>query len=219
MIEDYLPLRESLSESLTESGCIVDACGDGEEGLWSARNHSYEVIVLDLMLPSLDGLKILEALRKTGDPTPVLIISARDTVQQRVEGLNAGADDYLIKPFAMVEFQARVNALIRRRYDQKATAIEVGDLRIDCLRKEVFRGGEEITLTLLQFRILEYLAYRRGEVVSRAEIAERVYHQYDYGDSNKVDVIISYLRRKIDAPGRKRLIQTRRGYGYVLTDS
>lgn len=217
LIEDYLPLRDSIRESLVEDGFVVDDCGAGDEGLWSARNHSYQVIILDIMLPVIDGLEVLRTLREIHDATPVILISAKDSVKQRVEGLNAGADDYLIKPFDMEELLARVKALIRRRYDKESPLIEVGDMTIDLVKKEVQRSGRRIELTSLQYRMLEYLAHRRDQVVSRSEIEEHVYYEHDDGASNKVDVYISYIRKRLNAGGARDLIKTRRGYGYVLT--
>ena len=217
LIEDYLPLRENIRECLVEAGYVVDDCGSGDEGLWSAQNHEYEAIVLDIMLPEIDGLTILRSLRKTHDKTPVILISARDAVQQRVEGLDAGADDYLVKPFELVELLARVRALTRRRYDRESPSIHIGDLEIDTLLKKARRGKREIALTRLEYRLLSYLAHREGQVVSRDEIGEHVYQDHDGGTSNKVDVYISYLRKKLNADGEPDLIRTVRGLGYVIS--
>lgn len=217
LVEDYLPLRESIRESLREAGYVVDDFGSGDEGRWSAENHEYEVIILDIMLPEVDGLTILRSLRKQHDKTPVILISARDAVEQRVDGLDAGADDYLVKPFELVELLARVRVLTRRRYDRESPTIRIADLVIDSLRKRAFRADREISLTRLEYRILAYLAHREGQVVSRAEIGEHVYQDHDSGNSNKVDVYISYLRRKLNAGGEPDLIQTIRGLGYVIS--
>jgi DNA-binding response OmpR family regulator len=217
LIEDYLPLRESIRERLVEEGFIVDDFGSGDEGLWSAENHSYEVIILDIMLPVVDGLTILKRLRKLHDKTPVILASARDAIEQRVEGLNAGADDYLVKPFALVELVARVRALSRRRHDRESDIIQIADLQLDSLRKVVTRGDKEISLTRLEYRILHYLAHREDQIVSRMEIGEHVYQDHDSGNSNRVDVYISYLRKKLNIDGKPDLIRTVRGHGYVIS--
>lgn len=217
LIEDYLPLRENIRECLVEEGYVVDDCGAGDEGLWSAENHSYEVIILDIMLPVMDGMTILRRLRKLHDKTPVILISARDAVEQRVAGLNAGADDYLVKPFELVELVARVRALNRRLYDRESPVIQIGDLSIDSLKKVVTRGSRELSLTRLEYRILDYLAHREDQVVSRMEIGEHVYQDHDSGNSNRVDVYISYLRKKLNSHGGPDLIRTVRGLGYVIS--
>lgn len=217
LVEDYHPLRESIRECLREAGYVVDDCGSGDEGLWAAENHEYEVIILDIMLPAIDGLSILRGLRKIHDKTPVILVSARDAVAQRVDGLDAGADDYLVKPFELIELLARVRVLTRRRYDRESPSIRIGDLVVDSLKKRAFRGEREISLTRLEYRILAYLAHREDQVVSRAEIGEHVYQDHDSGNSNKVDVYISYLRRKLNADGEPDLIHTIRGLGYVLS--
>jgi DNA-binding response OmpR family regulator len=217
LIEDYLPLRKNIRECLVEEGYVVDDYDTGDEGLWSAENFSYEVIILDLMLPVIDGMTILRRLRKHHNKTPVILISAQDGVAQRVEGLNAGADDYLVKPFELIELVARVRALNRRRYDRESPSIQIGDLHIDTLRKVVTRGSREIMLTPLEYRILDYLAHREDEVVSRMEIGEHVYQDHDIGDSNRVDVYISYLRKKLNLDGGPDMIRTVRGLGYMLS--
>lgn len=216
IVEDQERLRHWLTKGLSEAEFVVDATGDGNEALWYALGNSYDAIVLDVMLPGLDGLSILRQLRAAGRDDPVLILTARDTVPERVEGLDLGADDYLVKPFAFEELLARLRALIRRRYGDHSSAVEVGDLRIDTARRQVWRGGREIELRAMEYKLLEYLARRAGETVTRAEIWD---HLYDFGSqtmSNVVDVHISCLRRKIDRPGEKSRIQTRRGLGYVL---
>ncbi len=219
LVEDYTPLRKNISECLIEEGFVVDASPTGDEGLWFARNHTYDCIILDIMLPQIDGLSILRKLREIQDKTPVLVISARDSLDQRVEGLNTGADDYLVKPFALVELVARIHALIRRRYDRESPILKIGDLRIDCALKEVSRGDRAISLTRREYHLLEYLAYRAGKPVSRTEIWEHVYEDQTGGSSNAVDVYIGYLRKKLNAGGEPELIHTRRGMGYLLEGS
>jgi len=216
IIEDYAPLQKALRQGLKEEGMAVDVASDGEEGLWYAATNDYDVIVLDLMLPKLDGLSILKEIRKRGNRSSVLILTARDAVEDRVKGLDLGADDYLVKPFAFEEFLARVRALIRRRYETKDPLIRVGDLEINTARKTVRRGGEEIKLTAREYALLEFLALRAGEVVTRTEIWEHLYSFDSDIKSNVVDVYIGYLRRKLEKPGKPRLIHTRRGLGYVL---
>ncbi|HVJ45390.1 MAG TPA: response regulator transcription factor [Luteolibacter sp.] len=216
LIEDYPPLLRNISECLAEEGFVVDASATGDEGLWFARNHRYDTIILDIMLPGVDGLTILKNLRTLQDKTPVIIISARDSLSHRVEGLNSGADDYLVKPFALVELVARVRALVRRRYDHESGILKIGDLTIDCTARKVMRDDEEISLTRREYHLLEYLAMRAGQPVSRTDIWEHVYEDQTGGSSNAVDVYIGYLRKKLNAGGRPELIHTRRGHGYLL---
>ncbi len=216
LVEDYLPLQKAVAKGLREAGYAVDATGDGEEGLWYASGNDYDVIVLDLMLPKMDGLSILKRLRADGRPAHVLILTARDTLADRVKGLDLGADDYLVKPFALEELLARVRALARRAYCVKNPSIEVGDLRIETASQRVWRGKEDVRLTAREYALLEYLAMRRGETVARTDIWEHVYEFNSEADSNVVDVYIGYLRRKLDRQGRPSLIQTVRGRGYSL---
>ncbi|MGZ0657573.1 response regulator transcription factor [Coraliomargarita sp. W4R53] len=216
VVEDYSPLRKAMVESLETAGYAVDSSADGEEGLWYARNHDYDTIVLDIMLPKLNGLEILEAIRGEGKGVPMIIISARDSVDHRIEGLDAGADDYLVKPFALKELLARVRAQTRKAYGKRATRLIVGDLVIDLPAKRVERSGVEVKLTAREYSLLEYLALREGEVVSRQEIWDHVYNYYEDASSNAVDVYIGYLRKKLGAEAGASYIQTRRGQGYLL---
>jgi DNA-binding response OmpR family regulator len=216
IVEDYLPLQRAVAKGLREAGYAVDASGDGEEGLWYATTNEYDVIVLDLMLPKVDGLTILKRLRADGRPAHVLILTAKDAVADRVKGLDQGADDYLVKPFAFEELLARVRALARRAYCAKNPLIEVGGLRIDTPAQRVWRGKEEVSLTPREYALLEYLAMRAGQVVSRTDIWEHVYEFNSEADSNVVDVYIGYLRKKIERPGKPILIHTVRGRGYRL---
>ena len=216
LVEDYLPLQKAVAKGLREAGYAVDVTGDGEEGLWYASGNEYDVIVLDLMLPKMDGLSILKRLRADGRPAHVLILTAKDTLADRVKGLDLGADDYLVKPFALEELLARVRALARRAYCVKNPSIEAGDLRIETASQRVWRGKEEVRLTPREYALLEYLAMRRGEPVNRTDIWEHVYEFNSEADSNVVDVYIGYLRRKLDRQGRPSLIQTIRGRGYSL---
>jgi len=216
LIEDYRPLRQSLTKGLREAGFAVDVTGDGEEGLWYATGNEYDVIILDLMLPGMDGLSILRKLRAKGRQCHVLILTAKDTLQDRITGLDLGADDYLVKPFEFKELLARVRALLRRSYRKKNPQIKIKDLRIDLTTQRVWRGHEEIQLTPREYALLEYLAMRVGETVSRMDIWEHVYEFNSSALSNVVDVYIGYLRKKIERPGRPPLIHTVRGRGYTL---
>jgi DNA-binding response OmpR family regulator len=219
IVEDYTPVRKSVAKGLREAGYAVDEAADGAEGQWLAISGQYDVIILDLMLPKLDGFTVLSNLRESGDVSKVLILTARDAVDDRVRGLDAGADDYLVKPFAFEELLARVRALVRHKYNSTQTVIRIGDMEIDTARQSVRRAGDVVQLTSREFALLEYLALRAGEVVSRTDIWEHVYDFYSDASSNVVDVYIGYLRRKIERGGQPRLIQTRRGRGYVLGES
>lgn len=218
IVEDNEPLRKSIGQRLREFGCAVDETGDGAEGLWLATENDYALAILDLMLPSLDGLALLEKLREQNDSTSVLIVTARDAVGDRIAGLDRGADDYLVKPFSLEELMARVRALLRRRHNVKNPLIRVGDLEIDTNRKSVSRGGEPLDLTAREYALLELLAMRAGEVVSRAEIWEQLYDFNQDPESNVVDVFVAYLRRKIEREDKPKLIHTRRGMGYILEE-
>jgi DNA-binding response OmpR family regulator len=194
----------------------VDAAADGEDGLLLAGSNDYDIIVLDLMLPGVDGLTLLRRLRAEERDTHVLILTARDTVEDRVRGLQAGADDYLVKPFALEELLARVQALCRRSYQRKSPEITIGDVQINTAARSATRQGKPLELTPREFMLLEYLALRRGQVVSRAEIEEHLYPDSAELMSNVVDSAICTLRKKISPPGAAPLIHTRRGMGYVL---
>jgi len=218
LVEDYPLLRESVAECLVEEGYVVDSTGDGREGLWYAENHDYDVFLLDIMLPELNGLEILKRLRRSGSSVPVIIISARDSVEQRIEGLDAGADDYLIKPFAVEELVARVKAQVRRVYGNKTPVLTAGDLVLDPATKSVTRAGHAIELTRKEYTLLECFFYKKGEVISREYIAQHAYEDYEGGTSNVVDVYVGYLRKKLNVHGLPNLIQTKRGHGYMLLD-
>ncbi|MBK1830337.1 response regulator transcription factor [Verrucomicrobiaceae bacterium R5-34] len=217
VIEDYAPIRKSIVERLTEDGYTVDSSATGDEGLWYAENHQYDVILLDIMLPEVDGLTILRTLRAKEQLVPIIIMSARDAVNCRIEGLDMGADDYLVKPFSLDELMARIRSQIRKSYDQKNTTFTLADLTLEFRAKRVYRGDVEISLTKREYSILEYLAYRAGEVVSRMEIWNHVYDEYEDSTSNAVDVYVGYLRKKLNIGDSANLIQTRRGVGYYLS--
>jgi heavy metal response regulator len=217
VVEDEVRVRSFLVRGLEEAGFAVDAAGSGDEALRLAFVHPYDAILLDLMLPGKDGLSVLRELRAGGRATPVLILSARDDLPDRVRGLDAGADDYLPKPFAFAELLARLRALLRRG-TARASAIQVADLNVDLVTRKVQRAGKNIDLTAKEFALLEYLARHAGEVVTRTMIAEHVWDMNFDSFSNVIDVYIRYLRRKIDEPFEPKLIHTRRGVGYLLTD-
>jgi DNA-binding response OmpR family regulator len=216
LIEDYEPLRKSVVRGLREAGYAVDAAADGEEGAWYAKSGDYDVIVLDLMLPKVDGLTILQQLRAAGNPAHVLVLTAKDTLEDRVRGLNLGADDYLVKPFAFEELLARVGALVRRKYQTKSPVVRVADLEIDTAARSVRRAGRAIELTSREYALLEFLARRAGQVVTRTEIWEHLYDFAAEPNSNVIDVYIRLLRKKLEPPDLPPLIHTRRGMGYVL---
>jgi len=216
VVEDYAPVRTAVRDGLVEAGFAVDVAGNGEEGLWLAEQNPYDAVILDIMLPKLDGLEVLRRLRKGGSKHAVLLLTAKDTVADRVAGLDLGADDYLVKPFAFAELLARVRSLIRRRYDTKDPTIRLADLEIDTARRTVRRGASVIALSAREYALLEYLALRAGELVTRTEIWEHVYDFRSDAQSNVVDVYVGYLRKKLGSP---QLIHTRRGQGYVLAES
>jgi len=216
VVEDSTRLRTYVSKGLRQRGYAVDTASDGEEGLFLAETGDYDVIVLDLMLPKLDGLSLLRELRSRNNKTHVLILTAKDTVEDRVKGLDGGADDYLIKPFAFEELLARIQALSRRSYGVKTPKLCFGDLEIDLVRRIVMRSGNELDLRPREYALLEYLALRRGEVVPRTEIERRIYDELVEPLSNVVDSAVCSLRKTIDIPGRPSMIRTRRGMGYVF---
>jgi DNA-binding response OmpR family regulator len=217
VVEDHPKLARSLAEGLREEGYAVDLTFDGAEAASLAAINDYDLILLDLVLPSMDGLNILRDMRRRGNKTPVLCLTARDQTQDRVTGLDAGADDYLVKPFEWDELLARVRALIRRSHGQTSSVVNVGDLEIDTASRQVRRAGQGIQLSAREYMLLHFLAMKQNRVVSRSEIWEHLYDQHDEQNSNVVDVYIGYLRSKVDKPFATHLIHTRRGQGYVLS--
>ena len=212
IVDDERDFARALARSLEEAGFAVDLAADGEEGLFRIREVQYDAVVLDVMLPRLDGWAVLEAARRGRVRTPILLLTARDEVSDRVRGLNLGADDYLVKPFAVAELIARVRALIRRAYGDTAEALTIGDLEIDVAGRQVRRGGRPVELTAREFAILELLTRSRGVVVDRATIYDHIYDEQTDVLSNVIDVHVASLRRKLGAD----LIRTRRGEGYVI---
>ncbi len=220
VVEDDKKIASFVARGLKEAGFAVDQAENGEDGLQLALAHPYDTAVMDLMLPKLDGLSLIEDLRKKKVLTPVLILSARRSVDDRVKGLQAGGDDYLTKPFSFVELLARVQALIRRASrETEPTRLVTGDLAIDLLAREVTRAGSRIDLQPREFALLEYLMRNPGRVVSKTMILEHVWG-YDFDPlTNVVDVLVSRLRNKVDRQFEKKLIQTHRGVGYALKTS
>lgn len=216
LIEDHKILVRALRQGLEEEGFAVDVAQDGEEGDFKARSAEYDVIILDLMLPKQDGLTLLQKWRHDGLTTHVIILTARDSIDDKVKGLDLGADDYLTKPFELEELLARLRALLRRGHQIKDPILRVFDLEIDTAARLVRRGGQSIHLTPREYALLEFLAFHRGKVVTRSMIWEHLYDEHDENTSNVVDVYIRYLRNKIDKGFEPPLILTRWGEGYML---
>ncbi len=219
IVEDERRLAQVIRRVLEEEGHTVDTAHDGEEGLAMALEASHDVIVLDILLPEMDGIEVCQALRRNRIDTPVLLLTALDSVQDRVRGLDAGADDYLPKPFAFQELLARLRALGRRKVQAREPShLEVGDLALDLRRRRAQRAGRPIELSPKEFSLLEFLMRNEGRVVTRTQILDHLWG-YDFAaDSNLVDVYVSYLRRKVDRGHSRPLIRTVRGVGYALGD-
>lgn len=218
IIEDEHKTAAYLQKGFIENGFVVDHAQNGQDGLFLATTGSYDALIVDIMLPLMDGWSVVKELRKSGKLMPVLFLTARDTVSDRVKGLELGADDYLIKPFAFSELLARVRSLLRRNPVQQPELICIADLEIDLLRFKVTRAGKKIALTPKEFALISLLARRSGEVISRTVIEEQVWDMNFYSDTNVVDVAVRRLRSKIDDPFDKKLIHTLRGVGYVLEE-
>ena len=218
VIEDELKTAAYLRQGLTESGFTVEVCTNGQEGLEQALTTENDLIILDVMLPRRDGWSILGALRKAGKQTPVLFLTARDTVPDKVKGLELGADDYLVKPFDFSELLARVRTVLRRGPARREEILRVADLQLDLPRRKATRAGTQLDLTAKEFALLELLARRRGEPLSKTLIAEQVWDIHFHSDPNVVEVAIRRLRSKVDDPCPKKLIHTMRGVGYVLEE-
>jgi len=214
VVEDDKNLREQLSGALTDAGYTVDTADNGEEGQFLGETEPYDLAILDLGLPKVDGLSVLKAWRKEGRTMPVLILSARDRWSEKVEGLDLGANDYVTKPFHMGELLARVRANVRRQTDHQSAVIEVGDLRLNSATGQVTVNGAPVKLTAYQYKVLDYLMHHAGRIVSRSELTEKIYAQDHERDSNTIEVFIGILRRKI---GANRII-TEKGLGYRLVD-
>lgn len=216
--EDDRDLNQLLKKRLKEADYSVDSCFDGEEVFDYLLGAEYDALVLDVMMPKLDGLEVLKRLRREGKLVPVLLLTARDSIEDRVAGLDAGADDYLIKPFAFEELLARLRVMLRKPQGEKTSAIKVGDLELRLDTRQVFRGGKEISLSSKEFSLLRYMMQNAGIVLSRDKLEQHVW-DYDFsGGSNVIDVYIRYLRKKLDEGYEKKYIHTVRGHGYVLKD-
>ena len=216
VVEDELRMASLIRRGLIQEGFAADVAGSGEDALWMSQSHDYDAIVLDVMLPGIDGFETCRRLRTEGIWAPVLMLTARDAVEDRVAGLDTGADDYLVKPFAFAELLARLRALIRRGDNERPSLLEVGDLTLDPASREVRRGDEQIQLSAKEFALLETFMRRPGEVLSRLHLLE---HAWDFAyenRSNVVDVYVRHLRRKIDEPFGRRSLETIRGAGYRL---
>lgn len=219
LVEDETKTASFVRKALQTEGFAVDVCGNGQEALAVATATPYDGIVLDIMLPGRDGLSVLRQLRERKNNTPVLLLSARGELNERVEGLDAGAEDYLPKPFELVELVARVRALTRRGSESKSTVLRVADLTLDTVSHEAWRGGRRIELTIREYRLLEFLMRSAGRICGRMAILEKVWEYHFDPGTNLVDVYIKRLRQKIDADSELKLLHTVRGIGYVLKEA
>ena len=216
MIEDEKKVAEFISNGLNEEGYAVDIAHDGDQGYFLATTNEYDAILLDIMLPKMDGITLCTNLRGEENHTPILMLTAKDAIKDKVRGLDAGADDYLTKPFAFEELLARIRSLLRKKYLQQKTRFQVDDLVLDTITHTATRAGSEITLSVKEYALLEYLMRNAGSVVTRTMIAEHVWDINFDTFTNVIDVYISYLRNKIDREHKTKLIHTVRGRGYVL---
>ena len=218
IVEDERRLSSVVKKGLIEEGFAADQAFDGEEGLYLAESESYDLIILDLMLPKIDGLKVCRELRQKKIKTPILLLTAKTRTEDKVEGFEVGADDYLTKPFAFAELKARIQALIRRSHNEAEPVLRIADLVVDPIRHEVRRGEKNVTLTPKEFAILEYLARHKDQVVTRTQITEHVW-DYNFDTlSNVVDVFVATLRRKINSGFKDKLIHTVHGVGYRISE-
>jgi two-component system, OmpR family, response regulator len=216
VVEDEPKMADVVARGLRYEGYAVDVSGDGDDALFHARVHDYDAIVLDLMLPGTDGFEVCRRLREEERWAPVLMLTARDQVDDRVRGLDVGADDYLVKPFAFGELLARVRALLRRRPHERPAILSVGDVELDSASHVVKRDGREVELTAREFALLRFLMENPDEVLTRTRLLEHVWDENYWGSSNVVDVYVAYLRRKLEQPFGRPLIRTVRGVGYTL---
>jgi heavy metal response regulator len=219
LVEDDKKVASFIRKGLEEEGYAVDVAADGEAGLFMSLDRLHDLIILDVMLPKKPGFQVLRELRQAKVATPVLMLTARDTVEDKVQGLDAGADDYLTKPFVFAELLARVRALLRRRAEARSPRLQVANLVLDPATRSVTRGGQPITLTNREFALLEYLMRNAGRVLTRTAITEHVWdYDFDSG-TNVIDVYVNYLRKKVDAGHEPKLLHTVRGAGYVLREN
>ena len=218
VVEDEVKMARLLERGLEEEGYAVDVATTGAEAVWAATENPYDVVILDVMLPDVDGFEVCRRLRADGRWAPILMLTAREAVSDRVAGLDAGADDYLAKPFSFNELFARLRALLRRGAEERPTILRVGDLTLDPATREVRRAGRPVVLTAKEFALLEFFMRRPGQVLGRTRLTEHVWDFGYDGDSNVVDVYVGYLRRKIDRPFGRHSMETVRGAGYRLRD-
>ena len=218
MVEDEVRLADTVRRGLTDAGFVVEVVHNGEDAVWAASESAYDVIVLDIMLPRVNGYKVLEQLRERGVWTPVLMLTAKDGEYDQTDAFDLGADDYLVKPFSFVVLLARLRALMRRAGEARPAILTVGDLTLDPARHRVHRADTEITLTPREFGVLEYLMRHAGEVVTKTDILRAVWDAHYEGEVNVVEVYVGYLRRKIDTPFGLRSIETLRGVGYRMVE-
>jgi two-component system copper resistance phosphate regulon response regulator CusR len=219
IVEDDRKVGAFLQKGMKEEQYAVDVCRDGEEAVEWASINSYDVIVLDIMLPKKDGFAVCRELRQKGMLTPILMLTAKDSVEDKVSGLTEGADDYLTKPFSFEELLARIRALLRRTQDYKTKALRVGDLELDLIKRQATRAGKQIPLSGKEYALLEYLMRNKGRVVTESMIVEHVWDMNYEGTSNIVNVYINYLRKKIDSEFEVKLVRTIRGHGYTIDES
>lgn len=219
VVEDEIHLQNIIKKRLVKANYSVDACGDGIEALDYLAVSPYDAVILDIMLPGMSGLEVVKTIRKKGNRVPVLFLTARDSIDDRVQGLDCGADDYLVKPFAFEELLARIRVMLRRQSDTPTDELVLADLKVDVQSHRVERAGQTMELSGKEFAMLEYLMRNQGKVLSREQIEQHVW-DFDYeGGSNMVDVYIRYLRKKLDEGYEKKLIHTVRGTGYVMRES
>lgn len=218
LAEDERDLNEIITQKLSSEGYSVDSCYDGAEAIDILSYTDYDAVILDIMMPKADGFAVLRAIRGVKKDTPVLFLTARDAVSDRVKGLDSGANDYLVKPFSLEELLARVRAMTRKSFGSSSNVLAVADLELDIASKTVTRGGAQIMLSAKEYALLEYLMVNKGRILSREKIEDHIWN-FDYeGGTNVVDVYISYLRKKIDDGHKKKLIHTVRGRGYVIRE-
>ncbi len=218
LAEDEADLNKIITRKLTSDGYSVDSCYNGSEAIDFLETADYDVVILDIMMPEVDGFGVLHHMRNTGNSVPVLFLTAKDSIADRVKGLDSGADDYLTKPFSFEELAARIRVMTRKRFDIAANMLEVGDLTLDTVSHTVKRGEKEITLSTKEYNLLEYLMLNRGIVLSREKIEDHIWNFEYEGGTNVVDVYISYLRKKIDGNCQDKLIHTVRGRGYMIKE-
>jgi two-component system, OmpR family, response regulator len=216
LVEDEPKMARAIARGLRGEGYAVDVAGDGDQALLNARVYDYDAVVLDVMIPGPDGFEVCRTLRKEDRWPPVLMLTARDQVEDRVQGLDVGADDYLVKPFAFGELLARLRALVRRQRSDRPSVLKAGDVELDPATHAVTRAGQPVDLTPREFSVLEYLMRHPDQVVSRTRLIEHVWDQNYYGSTNVVDVYVGYLRKKLERPFGRELIHTVRGVGYTL---